>query len=459
MKLPEFTDAEKKHLTKVALENILVHWANNTDLAKEPKIFTAGNGCYVYDIHGNKYLDTFSSLITSIYGHNRPEMRQVALEQMSYLEFFPNYHDAFTIPLIKLAEKLAEIMPGDLEVSFFVNSGSEANATAIKMAKQYFWQTGQPQRYKVIARKYSYHGTTLGTVSYTGFPALWEFLEPSIPGRLFAPPANCFECDLGLEYPSCDLACLKAMEKMIKWEHPETIAAVIMDPIPGSNSGYPIPPDGYLQGVRELCNKYGILLIFDEVQTGFGKTGKWFACEHWNVTPDIMTISKALTGGYAPLGVAVTTKKIADVFKKGPGTEFRSGGTYGGHPVSCAIALKGIEIIEKENLIEKAAESGRYLKSRLEELYKYKIVGDIRGMGMLWAIQLVADQKTKTKLDPKLNVGTFVRDWCWKNGMILRNNAEILVIAPSLTMTREEMDIMFDKLDKAIFAAIKHFGL
>ena len=459
MEIQKFTDKEKEHLTKIGLENILIHWASNTDLAKDPKIFTAGEGCYIYDINGNKYLDTFSSLITTICGHNRPEMKQAVMDQMNYLEFFPNYHDSFTTPVIKLAEKLAEIMPGDLEVSFFVSSGSEANATAIKMAKQYHWQNGQSHRYKVIARKNSYHGTTIGMASYTGFPALWEFLEPCVPGRLFAPPANCYECDLGLEYPSCDLACLKTMEKMIEWEHPETIAAVIMDPIPGSNSGYPIPPEGYLQGVRELCNKYGIFLIFDEVQTGFGKTGKWFACENWNVTPDFMTISKALTGGYAPLGVTVTTKKIADVFKKGPGTEFRSGGTYGGHPVSCAAALANIDIIEKEKLVERADESGKYLKVELEKLYKYKIVGNVQGMGMLWAVELMADRKTKTRLDTKLGVGTFIRDWCWGNGMILRNNGEILVIAPSLTMTREEMDIMLTRLNKVIPLAMKHFGL
>jgi adenosylmethionine-8-amino-7-oxononanoate aminotransferase len=459
MELQKFTDKEKEHLFKIGLENIIIHWASNADLAKEPKIFTAGDGCYVYDIDGNKYLDTFSSLITTICGHNRPEMKQAVLDQMDKIAFFPNYHDTFNIPLIKLAEKLAEIMPGDLEVSFFVNSGSEANETAIKMAKQYHWQNGQPHRYKVIARKYSYHGTTLGAISYTGFPALWEYFEPLIPGRLFAPPANCFDCDLGLEFPSCDLACLKAMEKMIKWEHPETIAAVIMDPIPGSNSGYPLPPEGYLQGVRGLCTKYGILLIFDEVQTGFGKTGKWFACENWDVTPDIMTISKALTGGYAPLGVTVTTKKIADVFKKGPGTEFRSGGTYGGHPISCAVALANIEIIKREKLVERADESGKYLKAELEKLYKYGIVGSVQGIGMLWAIELMADRKTKTKLDAKLGLGTFIRDWCWENGMILRNNGDILVIAPSLIMTREEMDMMLGQLNKVIPLAIKHFDL
>lgn len=458
MKLQKFTAKEKKQLVKSGMEHMIVHWASNADLAKAPKIFVAGEGCYIYDINGKKYLDTFSSLITTTLGHNRPEMKQAVMDQMDRLSFFPNYHDGFTVPIIKLAEKLAGIMPGNLKVSFFLNSGSEANETALKMARQYHWENGQPHRYKVIARKNSYHGTTLGTTSCTGFPALNKCFQPMMPGCVFAPPASCNACELGLKPASCDLGCLKAMEKIMQWEHPETISAVIMDPLPGSNSGYPLPPDGYLQGVRDLCDKYGILLIFDEVQTGFGKTGKWFACEHWNVTPDIMTISKALTSGYLPLGVTVTTKKIASVFRK-PGAEFSSGSTYGGHPLSCAVALANIEIMQREKLVERAAATGKYLKAELEKLYKYKIVGDVRGMGTLWAIELMADRKTKTKFDAKLGVGTFIRDWCWKNGMILRNNGNTLVIAPALVITREEIDLMLGKIHEAIPSAMKHFGL
>lgn len=459
MELQKFTDKEKEQLKKSALEHVLIHWGSNADLAKEPKIFTAGEDCYVYDIHGNKYLDSFASLLTTICGHHNPEIKQAAMKQMDCLEFFPNYHDAYTIPLIRLAEKIAEVMPGDLEVSFFVNSGSEANETALKIARQYHWQNGEPHRYKVIARKYSYHGTTLGATSYTGFPQLRQCVEPLMPGALFAPPARCYECELDLDPSSCDSGCLKAMEKMMQWENPETISAVIMDPIPGSNIGYPLPPDGYLQGVRDLCDKHGILLIFDEVQTGFGKTGKWFACEHWNMTPDIMTISKAFTGGYLPLGAAVTTKKIADVFKKEPGSELRSGGTYGGHPVSCAVALANIEIIQRDKIVERAAETGKYLKAELEKLYRYKIVGDVRGIGMVWAVELTGDRETGTKLDAKLDVGTFIRDWCWENGMILRNNRNILVIAPALIMTREEIDTMLGRMNEVIPLAMKHFGL
>lgn len=454
-----YTEEEIKILKSDAINLIIPHFASNVELAKGPKIFTRGEGCYVYDIEGNRYLDTFASLLTTICGHRRPEIKKAVLEQMDQLEFFPNYVDTFTLPLIELARKLAEIMPGNLSVSFFVNSGSEANETAIKMARQYHREKGWPHRYKVVARRHSYHATTLGATSFTGIPWFREYFEPLIPGAVFAPPTRCCECELELKYPNCKLACLKAMEKLIQWEGPNSVSAVIMDPIPGSNIGYPLPPDGYLKGVRELCDKYGILLIFDEVQTGFGKTGKWFACEHWDVTPDIMTIGKGFTGGYIPLGATVTTPKIADVFRKEPGKEFRSGSTYGGHTVACAATLANIEIIEKENLVEKSAKTGQYLKKQLEKLYKYPIVGDIRGIGMLWAVELMDDKETKKKLDPKLGVGSFIRQWCWDNGMILRNNGDILVYAPALVINKQEIDFMLDLTNQAIQAAMEHYGL
>ncbi len=456
MKLTKFTEQEKQELIKVGLENVITHWADNDDLRKEPKVFAAGEGCYVYDINGRKYLDTFSSLITSICGHNRPEIKEAVIAQLDKIAFFPNYHDSFSVPLIQLAKKLSEIMPGDLEVSFFVNSGSEANETAIKLARQYFWQTGKRGKYKVISRKNSYHGTTIAAASYSGFPSLWEFLDPTVSGHLFATAPN---REIEADQKDGGQASLSDMEEMIIREGADTIAALIMDPVPGSNSGYPIPPDGYLQKVRDLCNKYDIFLIFDEIQTGFGKTGKWFACQNWGVTPDIITVSKALTGGYAPLGVAVTTKKIANVFKQEAGAEFRSGSTYGGHPVSCAVALANIQIMEKENLVQRAADSGKYIKAELEKLFKYKVVSRLQGMGMIWALKLGADREKNVDLDPKLKVGAFIRDYCWNNGMILRNNAETLVIAPAIVMTKAEIDIMISTIEKAIVAAIKHFGL
>jgi len=453
----EFSKSEIAGLKRDALKYILPHFASNAELAKGPKIFVRGEGCYLYDIEGNRYLDTFASLLTTICGHHRPEIAKAVEEQLALLEFFPNYVDTFTVPLVKLARKLAQIMPGDLSVSFFVNSGSEANETAIKMAKQYHWERGERHRFKVIGRKHSYVGTTLGGSSATGIAWFRTYFEPLMPGFIVGPSAHATAAELGLEDPD-GLAGLRAMERLVEWEGPESIAAIIMDPIPGSNVGYPLPPKGYLKGIRKLCDKYGILLIFDEVQTGFGKTGKWFACEHWNVVPDIMSIGKAFTGGYIPLGAVVTTPKVADVFRREPGRELRSGSTYGGHTVACAATLANIEIIEKERLVQKAARTGKYLEKRLKALYKYPIVGDVRGIGMLWAVELMADRRRRRPLDPALGVGSWIREYCWQRGMILRNNGDILVYAPALIMTREQVDHMVDLTEEAIAAATRKFA-
>ncbi len=453
-----FNLEQREQLKKDALAYIIPHFASNASLAKSPKIFTRGEGCYLYDIEGKKYLDTFASLLTTICGHHRAEVAKAIQDQLNLLEFFPNYEDAFTIPLVKLAKKLAEIMPGDLSVSFFVNSGSEANETALKMARQYHWERGEQHRYKVIARHHSYHGTTLGGISATGLPWFRTYFEPLLPGYIFASAVRCNDCELSLQPEDCGTACLAEMERIIKWEGPATISAIIMDPIPGSNTGYPLPPPGYLEGVRALCDKYGILLIFDEVQTGFGKTGKWFACEHWNVTPDIITIGKGFTGGYIPLGAAVTTPKIADEFRKGPGHEFRSGSTYGGHTIACAATLANIGIIEREGLVQKAAETGEYLKNELGKLYQFPMVGDVRGLGLLWAIELMAERKSRKGLDPKLGVGSWIRDWFFDRGVIVRNNGDILVLAPALIIERQDVDWIIRLLNEAIPAAMEHFG-
>ena len=448
-----------EQMKKDAVDCIITHWASNEDLAKSPKIFVKGEGCYLYDIEGRKYLDTFASLLTTICGHGRTEIIEAARKQMLELEFFPNYHDTFTLPLIELAKKLKQIAPGDLGVSFFVNSGSEANETAMKMAIQYHWERGQKNRKKIIARRYSYSGTTLGGISATGIPWFGEVFEPLLPNIRFAVSAQCYHCEMDQERSSCGLLCLEEMKRLIEWEKPQTVAAIIMDPLPGSNIGYPLPPDGYLEGLREFCDKHGILMIFDEVQTGFGKTGKMFFCEHSGVIPDIMTIGKAFTGGYLPLGAVITTPKVRDQFKE-PGSELRSGSTYGGHTTACATTLANIEIIEKEGLVEKAAQMGVRFKERFEQMAKeYHIVGDARGIGTLWALELLKDRKNKEPFEAKLKVGTWIRDYCWERGMILRNNGDILVFAPALVMTDEEIEMMLNLASEAIAAAIEHFSL
>jgi putrescine aminotransferase len=248
------------------------------------------------------------------------------------------------------------------------------------------------------------------------------------------------------------------MEQQIQWEGADRFSALIMDPVPGSNIGFPIPPEGYLPAVRALCDRYGMLLIFDEIQTGFGKTGKMFACEHWNVVPDIMAIGKGFTGGYVPLGATVTTPDIYKVFQKS-GHELRSGSTYGGHTLACAATLANIRVIEEQGLVEQARKRGSYLREKLAQLSRHRIVGGVSGIGLLQALFLYADNEKKTPLDPGLKVGNFIRDHCYANGMIMRNNGDILVMAPALIITEQQIDAAIDILEQALVAAMKRYEL
>jgi adenosylmethionine-8-amino-7-oxononanoate aminotransferase len=446
-----WTEAEKAQLREDALKYIIPHFASNAELAKGPKIYVRGEGCYVYDLDGKRYFDSFATLLTTVSGHARPEVTQAVAEQMARLEFFPNYVDAFTVPLIELARKLADLLPGDLSVSFFVNSGSEANETALKMARQYHVERGESHRFKFIARRDSYHATTLGAGAVTGLRWFREYFEPMMPGALFVSAARERDKPEGMSSAEYGRQCLAEIEKLIADEGPQTIAGFIMDPLPGSNTGFPLPPEGYLQGVRELCDRHGIVLIFDEIQTGFGHTGKWFFCDHYGVVPDIMTLGKGFAGGFIPLGATVTTPKIAGVFRQGPGTELRSGSTYGGHTVACAATLANLAIIEGENLVENARVQGEYVKGRLATMKQCPIVGEASGLGLLWALRL--------NVDPGLGVGTWIRDYCHDRGMILRCNGDIAVLAPSLILSREEADFMLDLIEEAIKGAASHYGL
>ena len=421
---------------------------------RRPTVLVRGKGLYVYDSDGKRYLDTFASLLTTLCGHGRPEVIEAVRTQMESLAYFPGGYDFVMASTVRLAEKLAEITPGDLAVSFLVNDGSEACEAALKMARQYFRAKGEPTRQKIIFRRYSYHGATLGALSATGLPGLRQPFEPLLPGFTHAMPARCYRCELGLNPASCGLTCLKNMEATVEWEGPNAVAAIIMDPVPGSNTGFPSPPEGYLQGVRELCDRHGILLIFDEIQVGFGRTGRMFCCENWDVTPDIMAVAKGFSGGYLPLGAAIATEQIAETLHASGG--FRHVHTYSGHATTCAAALANIEIIQKEGLIRRSAELGVYLREKLKTLYRHPMVGDIRGMGTLWAVELVANRDTRESFSSPGRAGGFISRFCRESGMILRNNGDIVVMAPALVMTDEQADEMIDTVDKAIEEAMGH---
>lgn len=422
------------------------------------KVIERGEGCYVYDMDGRRYLDTFASLLTTICGHHRPEVHEAMLRQMQQIEFYPIYHDCLTPVVVQLARRLAALAPGDLEVSFFVSDGSDATESAIKMARQYFWERGERGRQKVLFRRHSYHGASFGAISATGLPWFREPHEPLMPGFIPVMSPNPYRCELGLDPEQSARQALRNTEAIIQWEGPHTIAAMILDPVPGSNVGFPVPPDFYLPELKSLCERHGILTIYDEIQVGMGKTGRMFCCEHWGVVPDFLCLAKGFAGGFAPMGVVLTTPQIADVFKR-PGHEFRHGYTYAGHPVSAAATLAVLDIIDREGLVPRAAEMGQYLRAKLEALYKYPIVGHVRGLGLLQAVELVADRETRRPLDASLEVGSFVRDYCYRNGMILRNNGDILVLAPPLVVTRELIDEIVGNIEGGIVAAIEHFAL
>jgi len=453
--MPDTLDTDS--LIEAASRHLWQNYFSDKEEVKRPQVLVRGEGLYVYDSEGKRYLDTFASLLTTLCGHGRREVIDAVTQQMEKLAFFPSGYDCIMEPTVKLAEKLAEVTPGELSVSFFVQDGSEASEAAIKLARNYHWVRGEKQRTKILFRRYSYHGATLGALSVSGLPSLREPFEPMFPGGVSVMPARCYRCELNLKPETCNLTCLRNLEATVEWEGANSIAAIIMDPVPGSNTGFPPPPAGYLQGVRDLCDKHGILLLFDEIQVGFGRTGKWFACEHWDVTPDILAVAKGFSGGYLPLGAAIATKQIADAFREA-GAGFRHVHTYNGHATACAAALANLEIIQNENLVQRSAELGDYLKQRLESLYKHPLVGDVRGMGTLWAVELVADRETRAPLSPAGKAGSLVNDWCRRNGMILRNNGDLLVMAPALVMTNEQADEMVDGLDKAIEAAAREFA-
>ncbi|MBD3291858.1 MAG: aminotransferase class III-fold pyridoxal phosphate-dependent enzyme, partial [Armatimonadia bacterium] len=326
-------------LQRDAMRHVLISLSHYEDVERSGiKIIERGEGCYIYDTDGRKYLDTFASLLTTICGHHRPEVHEAMLEQMRRIEFFPVYHDCMTPPVIELAKRLAELAPGDLEVSYFVSDGSDATESAIKMARQYFHEIDQPGRSKILYRRHSYHGASMGAMAATGLQWFREPYPPLAPGFVQVMAPNPYRCEMGLDPEESARMALRNTEAIIEWEGPESIAAMILDPVPGSNVGYPVPPDFYLPELKALCDRHGILTIYDEIQVGMGKTGRMFCCEHWDVTPHFMCLAKGFAAGFAPMAAVLTTTEIADVFRR-PGPDFRHGHTYSGHPVSAAAVL------------------------------------------------------------------------------------------------------------------------
>lgn len=411
-------------------------------------IFVEGKGCRLTDINGKTYLDYWSSIMLSNVGYGRKEIAEAAYEQMLKLHFPPT-HD-LTVPKIKLAKKLADITPGNLSKVYFGNGGTESIETALKIARKYQRISGYTSGYKFIGGN-NYHGSTFGSMSlgWRKPHFTWEDFEPLMPRVIHVPRPYCSICELGLHYPGCDLQCAKQVEAVVKSEIPESIAAFVDVPIP--SDGF-IPAPEYWPLIRSICDKYGILLIIDEVQSGFGRTGKMFAIEHWNVVPDIMVIAKALAGGYVPISAAIVTKEIAQKFEGGPEAVLRHSYTFEGHPVACAAALANIEIIEREKLVENSRVMGKYLYEQLQSLSKYRIVGEIRGgLGLMCNVNLVKDKETKVQFtsEEDARVRRMLKTKLMEAGLFGMFTNPIPIM-PALIISKDEIDEIVSKLDNVV---------
>jgi adenosylmethionine-8-amino-7-oxononanoate aminotransferase len=417
-----------------------------------PPVLVTAEGAWMVDTEGNRYLDGVSALEACVAGHIRPELADAAYRQMQQLEFLDVFRYA-SPPAIELAARLAEITPGSLSRVHFTPGGSEAVETAIKVAKQYQRIKGEPGRYKVITREGAYHGCTFGAMAVDGeyFGTRIHLYDPLPPFGRTSPPPYHYRCRHCSQEAACTLDCVGDLEQVILTEGPETVAAVIMDPC-STASAVSVPPADYMPRVRELCDQYGLLFIMDEIITGFGRTGRMFASGHWQVEPDIMTVSKGLSSGYMPIGAAVVKEEIAQAFIGHPDGVLSHGQTYGGHPVACAVALKNIELIEREDLPDQAAEKGAYLLEGLCSLSGHPTYGEARGLGLLTGLEFVHDQASRRLPDDPKMAGYYLRTICRELGLITLtlHPGNVLFLAPPLTISRDEIDWMVDIVDRAL---------
>ena len=452
--------SEVKSLQESALEHLWVYLREPSDMAEkgDPAIFVSGEGVHVTDALGNTSIDGMSGLWLKNVGYGRKEIADAAYEQMLNLTYMPL--GTTTEPTIRLAEKISQIAPGDMTRSFFTSGGSEAVETALKLSRAYFKRVGEPNRTKFISRKGSYHGATMGALALGGshlYPKL--DYEPLMPGVFHVPQPLPFRCEFGGETPEeCAELCVNAVEEMIKFQDPETIAAVFAEPI-SSPMGCAVPGDNYWPRLREICDRYGILLIADEVITGFGRTGKMFATEHWGVVPDMMTVAKGITSGYIPMGGCITRGEISDAFIGSQKASFKHVITFGGHPVAAAAALKNIEIMEEEGMVENAAKQGAYLLDGLNEMKeKYQMIGDVRGLGLFCGLELVADRETKEYFPAEADLANRITQGFAENGLLLRGG-DRMNVAPPLCITSSEVDDLVTIMDKVFDQVSKDLGV
>jgi putrescine aminotransferase len=404
----------------------------------ERVVMREGRGCLLRDIEGREYLDATGGLWLAQIGHGRPEIAEAAAEQMRRLEYFMSFWEFSNERAIELAQRLVDISPDSVSRVYFTNGGSEGNEAAIKLARYFHHRSGDPDRTWILARRSAYHGVGYGSGSATGFPIYHEGFGPMLPHVRHLTPPWPYRTELFDGEDPTDF-CLRELEQTIDEIGAGRIAAMIGEPIMGVG-GMIVPPDDYWPRVRELLSAHGILLIFDEVVTGYGRTGQWFGAQHFGIEPDIVVTAKGLTSGYMALGAVLVSDPIADMATS---EGFPMGYTYNGHPTACAVALANLDLIENENLLERARDLGGRLLSRLRELEELPVVGEVRGVGMMLALELVADKETREPLPTVIPHEDVIRH---EFGVIVRNCAHNVVLSPPLVLSEDEADRLVDAL-------------
>ncbi len=434
-------------LQELARRHLWMHFSRMGSYSDEHEIpvIVRGDGCYVYDEHGNRYLDGLSALFCVNSGHGRTELGEAAARQVEELDFYTLWSYAHP-RAIELAARLASLAPEGLDRVFFTNGGSEAVESALKLARNYHRMLGKGQKHKVIAREIAYHGTSLGALSATGITDLRSQFEPLAPGGCHVPNTNVYRWPVD-RHP---LWAATAIEERIEFEGPETVAAVILEPVQNAGGCF-VPPEGYFQQVREICDRHDVLMISDEVICAMGRLGHYFGCERFDYVPDMVTMAKAMTSAYAPMGAVVASERIAEPFMQGTAS-FAHGFTFAGHPVASAIALANLDVYEREDLCGHVLDKEGEFREMLESLRDLPIVGDVRGAGYFHAIELVKDKETKESFDDeeseKLLRG-FLSGELYRRGLICRADDRgdpVIQLAPPLIADSEQFEEIHDVL-------------
>ena len=437
-------------LKNIASDHLFMHGVQINDWKNEgPKIFVNGEGSWVTDIEGNKYLDMMGGLWYKSAGYGRKKIADAVYKQMTEISSPPA--NSTTESTILLSGKISEIYSDKNCRTFFVSGGSEAVETAVKMAKKYQINSGKPRAYKVISRRNSYHGSTAMAVSL-GRTFTADPMGPEMIGNIHVANYNAYRPPIPGKPTPEDISewLINELEHVIIQNDPDTVAAIIAEPVSASN-GIHVPPKSYWEGLRRIADEYQVVLISDEVINGFGRLGEWFGAQCFGVQPDITTVAKGITSGYAPLGAVIATKKIADSFLGGQKEMFYHLITFGGHPISTAAANANIEIFEEENLVENSKLMGNYLFEKLQELLKYSIVGDVRGgLGLLAAVEIVKDKESKEKFPIEMQLMKKITNNLFSNGIVSFRAGDVISICPPLSINKSEIDFMVEGINASI---------